>query len=403
MPHSMLISPDSRFSLPQQVEAVCIKLVARRGLVAGLSAPSAAILLHFVLDAEGVLAQVPFWPWFAVLCLALFQQLLLDAWVLVHKPDARMLQRWPQLNAASLALVGLAWGSAAWWLQSASPLCSMMLYLVLAAVGALAMIVQAAFMLAVVSFELALLLPGMLHGLGSSERMAHYIGVASLLYFGLLWLYGWVVHRQLRHGVRASVQAVLLNEDLMAANVRAANALQALKREHQQLQQALQTIERMAHVDELTQLPNRRAAMAELKRLVQADAAAALVLLDVDHFKQVNDTYGHHAGDAVLRGLAERLLACLRQDDLLARFGGEEFVLILPATAPADACLLAQRLCDTLAAEPLPVEGASLRVTASFGVTAHRGGEALHGWLARADEAMYQSKHAGRNRVTLLA
>ncbi|MEQ6291127.1 GGDEF domain-containing protein [Vogesella sp. GCM10023246] len=402
MPLSMLATPDSRFSLPQQVEAVCIKLVARRGLVAGLSAPSAAILLHFVLEAEGVLSQVPFWPWFTSLCLALGIQLLVDAWVLVHKPDARMLQRWPQLNAASLVLVGLAWGSAGWWLHSSSPLCTMMLYLVLAGVGALVMIVQSAFMLAVIAFEVALLLPGMLHGLFGVGRMAQYVGVASLLYFCLLCLYGWVVHRQLRHGVRASVQASLLNEDLMAANVRASNALQALKREHQQLQQALQTIERMAHIDELTQLPNRRAAMAALKLLVDAEQPAALVLLDVDHFKQVNDRYGHHAGDAVLRGVAERLLACLRQDDLLARFGGEEFVVILPHTEPADAHSLAQRLCDALAAQALPVEGASLAVTASFGVTPHQAGEALHGWLARADEAMYQSKHAGRNRVTLL-
>lgn len=392
----------ARVSLQQEVQAVCIKLVARRGLVAGLSAPSAAILLYFVLEEERLLGQVPFWWWFSGLCLALFLQLLVDAWVLVHKPDARMLQRWPHINAASLVLVGLAWGSAAWWLQSPSPLFTMMLYLVLAGVGALVMIVQSAFMLAVIAFELALLLPGMLHGVFGVGRMAQYIGVASLLYFCLLCLYGWVVHRQLRHGVRASVQASLLNEDLMAANVRASNALQALKREHQQLQQALQTIERMAHVDELTQLPNRRAAMAELKRLVEAEQPAALVLLDVDYFKQVNDSHGHHAGDAVLRGVAERMLACLRQEDLLARFGGEEFVVILPDTEPADAASLAQRLCDTLAAQALPVEGGSLLVTASFGVTPHRHGEALHGWLARADAAMYQSKHAGRNRVTLL-
>ena len=389
-------------SLQQEVQAVCIKLVARRGLVAGLSAPSAAILLYFVQEEEGLLGQLPFWWWFSGLCLALFLQLLVDAWVLVHKPDARMLQRWPHINAASLVLVGLAWGSAAWWLQSPSPLFTMMLYLVLAGVGALVMIVQSAFMLAVIAFELALLLPGMLHGVFGVGRMAQYIGVARLLYFCLLCLYGWVVHRQLRHGVRASVQASLLNEDLMAANMRAANALDALKREHRQLQQALQTIERMAHVDELTQLPNRRAAMAALKQLVDANQPAALVLLDVDHFKQVNDTYGHHAGDAVLRGVAERMLACLRQEDLLARFGGEEFVVILPDTEPADAASLAQRLCDTLAAQALPIEGGSLLVTASFGVTPHRHGEALHGWLARADAAMYQSKHAGRNRVTLL-
>lgn len=389
-------------SLQQEVQAVCIKLVARRGLVAGLSAPSAAILLYFVQEEEGLLGQLPFWWWFSGLCLALFLQLLVDAWVLVHKPDARMLQRWPHINAASLVLVGLAWGSAAWWLQSPSPLFTMMLYLVLAGVGALVMIVQSAFMLAVIAFELALLLPGMLHGVFGVGRMAQYIGVASLLYFCLLCLYGWVVHRQLRHGVRASVQASLLNEDLMAANMRAANALDALKREHRQLQQALQTIERMAHVDELTQLPNRRAAMAALKQLVDANQPAALVLLDVDHFKQVNDTYGHHAGDAVLRGVAERMLACLRQEDLLARFGGEEFVVILPDTEPADAASLAQLLCDTLATQALPIEGGSLLVTASFGVTPHRHGEALHGWLARADAAMYQSKHAGRNRVTLL-
>jgi diguanylate cyclase (GGDEF)-like protein len=127
-------------------------------------------------------------------------------------------------------------------------------------------------------------------------------------------------------------------------------------------------------------------------------------MLDVDHFKRINDRHGHLAGDGVLRTVAAECGRNLRQSDVFARFGGEEFVCLLPETDLAAALVAAERLRAAVEATPLAAPGGeALRVTVSVGV-AHRGaGEdgSLDGLLARADAAMYASKDRGRNRVSV--
>ncbi|MBP7581878.1 MAG: GGDEF domain-containing protein, partial [Vogesella sp.] len=122
----------------------------------------------------------------------------------------------------------------------------------------------------------------------------------------------------------------------------------------------------------------------------------------IDHFKRINDSHGHDIGDAVLVALALRLQQQLRPYDLLARFGGEEFIILLPGMRLDDAAQLARRLCEQLAAEPLLQQPVSLPVTASFGITQLRQGDTLHDWLRRADQAMYASKRMGRNQCSAL-
>ncbi len=165
-----------------------------------------------------------------------------------------------------------------------------------------------------------------------------------------------------------------------------------------------------AVTDALTGLYNRHYMDAHLQRLharaVSETRPLSLIICDLDRFKAVNDTYGHAAGDAVLRHVAEKLASSVRAPDLVVRQGGEEFVVVLPDTAIAEAERVAERLRRAIAETPVPLDtdGAALRVTASFGVADIRWDEpSADDALRRADEALYRSKHNGRDRVTVAA
>ena len=165
----------------------------------------------------------------------------------------------------------------------------------------------------------------------------------------------------------------------------------------------------LATTDFLTGLPNRREFMGRLadeQGRLQRDigACAAVLLLDIDHFKRINDEHGHAAGDTVLRQLAELMRDGQRKIDMLGRIGGEEFAILLPGTELDAAAVFAERLRVRVAETPMRLDdGAELRVTVSIGVSSmggkHPGGDAA---LIRADQALYCAKRGGRNRVELL-
>lgn len=162
--------------------------------------------------------------------------------------------------------------------------------------------------------------------------------------------------------------------------------------------------------DPLTGLYNRRFAMPRLARIVehalQSGQPFAVLMVDIDHFKTVNDRYGHPTGDGVLVEVAKRLQAPLCPDDMIARIGGEEFLIVLPDTAPRQAVKLARRLCQEVARSPVAASatGQPVRITLSIGVSAARvvpGGLDVETLIGAADRALYASKAAGRNTVTL--
>lgn len=159
-------------------------------------------------------------------------------------------------------------------------------------------------------------------------------------------------------------------------------------------------LEQMALRDPLTQVANRDGLQRALELLlhVQGDMGFPLsvVLLDVDHFKRVNDAHGHEVGDQVLARLAQTLRSNLPRDDLLARWGGEEFVIVMPQTPVQEACAVVERLRAVLAGVTWP---AGLTVTASWGVAQALAPDELDGALRHADEAMYRAKREGRDRV----
>ena len=164
-------------------------------------------------------------------------------------------------------------------------------------------------------------------------------------------------------------------------------------------------LRRLATTDPLTGLPNRRyfleRAEAECRRAARYDRPFSLIMLDVDHFKQVNDHHGHNVGDAVLRALAGTLSHGLRDEALVGRLGGEEFAVLLPEATAEEAVAAAERIRRRIAAKPVATEAGELTVTASLGVaTWQRPAETVDGLLSRADAALYKSKESGRDRVT---
>ena len=164
-------------------------------------------------------------------------------------------------------------------------------------------------------------------------------------------------------------------------------------------------LQRLATTDALTGLPNRRQLMAaletEARRANRTRRPLSLALLDVDHFKSVNDRHGHPAGDAALREVAAVLREVTRGGDVLGRFGGEEFAVLMPETSIAQAEQAAERLRAAIERRPMPFPGG--RVTVSTGVALLAGGEGGDQLVSRADAALYEAKAGGRNLVKLAA
>jgi diguanylate cyclase (GGDEF)-like protein len=182
-----------------------------------------------------------------------------------------------------------------------------------------------------------------------------------------------------------------------------------LKERHltQERVKMLDQLQKLATTDGLTKLFNSRHFYSQLTkevdRTLRYEPPLSMLLMDIDHFKRYNDTYGHLEGDKVLVRLAQIIESCLRKLDTAYRYGGEEFTVILPETTAEEAETVAQRIRATVEKErffPRPKE--EVQVTVSIGATQYRPTEDLTSFIKRADTAMYSSKQQGRNRVTIL-
>jgi len=189
-----------------------------------------------------------------------------------------------------------------------------------------------------------------------------------------------------------------------ASREQTATALQALRASNLHMQQSLSALQAQASTDALTGAWNRsrfeEAARNEMARLQRYRHPVSLIFFDLDHFKQVNDTHGHAVGDRVLVQVVAAARTACRATDSIARWGGEEFVVLTPSTALEGASALAERLRQAIAALHIPPLES---VTASLGVADCGPSDTLETWLARADEAAYRAKRGGRNRVEVAA
>ncbi|RYB04959.1 PleD family two-component system response regulator [Lichenibacterium ramalinae] len=178
------------------------------------------------------------------------------------------------------------------------------------------------------------------------------------------------------------------------------------KRYADRLREIMQASLQMAVTDPLTGLHNRRYLESHLGGLIDAaadgDKPLSLMILDIDHFKSVNDTYGHDAGDEVLKAFAERVKTVIRGVDVLCRLGGEEFIIVMPDTSLEVAGRVAERVRQSVGGTAFPIDkgGRHIPVTVSIGISERRNGREADAMMKRADRALYQSKALGRNRVS---
>jgi diguanylate cyclase (GGDEF)-like protein len=211
---------------------------------------------------------------------------------------------------------------------------------------------------------------------------AHYPPIEAALTFGYL--------------AAALVSIAVLTGEMSKLRAR-------LKRQKEELLTAVATIRTLATVDELTSLANRRhmneVLEAEERRQDARGQPTCIAVLDIDFFKAVNDRYGHAAGDAVLRSFAGAARAELRASDVLARWGGEEFLLMLPNTDADEAARVLQRMAQRVGAMRVPGVELARSVSFSGGLAARRDGESFADTIGRADKALYLAKSAGRDRV----
>jgi diguanylate cyclase (GGDEF)-like protein len=190
------------------------------------------------------------------------------------------------------------------------------------------------------------------------------------------------------------------NQELLA---RVKNHLE-LKFTRDELKKALVELEKLAKTDELTGISNRRhfveLAQREFNLAKRQKRSFSLLILDIDCFKKINDTYGHPIGDYVIKFVAEECVRCLRKEDLCARWGGEEFIIFLSETDLKKAIIVAERINQTIENHNIIIKSNQIWITVSVGVSVYRDeDENVNQTISRADKALYQAKNMGRNKV----
>ncbi|HEY5728712.1 MAG TPA: GGDEF domain-containing protein [Anaerolineales bacterium] len=194
-----------------------------------------------------------------------------------------------------------------------------------------------------------------------------------------------------------------LLEDFQKLEVEYQKTKRALEIREIEVKSILVQANELANVDVLTFLPNRRKIIVELQEEVirsnRYGTPLSISILDIDHFKKVNDVYGHTTGDETLRSVAARLREQIRHPDVIGRYGGEEFLIVLPNSTAKAAAEQASRLCQQVRNTQIEANNKVLSVTISIGIAQFRvGQETWEGFLHRADEALYQAKNNGRDR-----
>jgi len=213
------------------------------------------------------------------------------------------------------------------------------------------------------------------------------------------------------HAMRTALGAVIVGDieesdhllvsEFSRINSDLADAGRSLVKANAELERANEEIRALSRTDPLTQLANRHwlseVMPREIARSLRSERPLSLMLTDIDHFKRVNDEFGHPAGDATLRAVAAVLKSKARSTDLVVRYGGEEMLILLPDTDLTGGCRLSERIRQAL--ERKPVAEIGRPITMSFGVSQLRNGDELESLVERADKALYRAKQSGRNRV----
>jgi diguanylate cyclase (GGDEF)-like protein len=207
---------------------------------------------------------------------------------------------------------------------------------------------------------------------------------------------------------RAAKEEEELSARVLDQNVHLRRAYDRVEERNRDLARMNRQLQRVARYDALSGLMNRTSLFhildVEMERSARVDAPLCILMIDIDHFKPINDDYGHGCGDEVIRRIGEVLKTERRKYDYCGRYGGEEFLMVLPNTALSDAAVVADRIRERVGELVVVCDngrGDELSITASVGVARYRESETRDMWIARADRAMYRAKERGRNRVEL--
>ncbi|ROU01796.1 diguanylate cyclase [Marinobacter sp. R17] len=258
-------------------------------------------------------------------------------------------------------------------------------------------------------FLLIAIVPALYGILALRTRQFLGVAVAYLVLYGGLVLAIWLTRPALiMQKLSIEIIQVLAFALVMGQIAIIGGYISGLRKEvrerNRELRAAMQQIRELAHIDELTGVANRRRLMdvltSEINRCRRSRSPLSIALLDIDHFKQINDRFGHPAGDAILRRVACSVDERMRDIDCFGRYGGEEFMMILPQTDLKGARVKAERVCQSLRELCCDNIQQGVQISASIGVAQHRDGERTEDTIQRADRALYQAKATGRDRVT---
>jgi diguanylate cyclase (GGDEF)-like protein len=316
--------------------------------------------------------------------------------------------RWLNAQFVCCGLLGLMWGAATWFVWAPDKFLAYITTLcVLVGVSFICMVVMAPMRWAMLPFSAGIALLPLSQLPLINQTVGYEIGVGWVVMVAVQLRYSWELRRELVLQIDSSVRNGLLVQRLKQVGRELTLANAEKEARNAELNAVMQQLNQLVTFDQLTGAYSRRYFMEELDRQValhvRHGAPVSLIMLDLDHFKLINDRYGHSVGDRALREAALHARAELRDGDILGRVGGEEFLVLLPMTNRAAACNLAERLRMALAAAVLMEGTQTIHIHASLGVAELSPNEDASAWLQRVDAALYQAKSTGRNRVVAAA
>ncbi len=378
------------------------RVLVERLYASALIAPLGIFLVAWLIFLVDGWRPAVLWSGLMVLC----ELLVVFVRALYVRAVAQKLDAQPWVNAmiATAGILGLAWGSSVWFVWSEA---QFLLYItnlcVLVGVSGIVMAVVSPLKVSTYLFVAGMAVSPMLHLLVVQHTVALQIGVGWLVMVAVQTGYA----RELRRELAQLLGATERNGALVGLLTRASKDLKAVNAEvaakNVALQNAMDKLSRTVTTDHLTGAYTRRYIFEQMERQAASKTRhgtpVSLVMLDLDYFKSVNDRFGHPVGDRALRAVADAIRGQLREGDLLARMGGEEFLVLLPVTDQAAASLLAERLRVTLAGTSIEENGEAIYLPASFGVAELHANEDFTDWYRRVDSALYQAKNQGRNSM----
>ena len=372
------------------IDALCVRTLFERQHFAALVAPLGVLFLVWY-EKDSV--SLPLLAgWVALIALPYAFSFWNTGRLLRYPLPGKKLHFWYKWQLAIVGLQGGAWGAATFFFNSpgeAGLFNDMMILMVIIAVTCISIINLApSFKTFVVFIGGTLSLP-IAHFIWLDHAQSTIYIASILTLLVALLIFGWVSYREFVEGARRFLLIQKISKQLEQRN--------------QQLDELNQELSSMAIHDKLTGLYNRHFIVDQLEIQFQSfqryGSVCSIILVDVDFFKQVNDGYGHAVGDNVLIAFSRMVEGMLRKGDYIGRYGGEEFLLVLPMTYLSAAVQVAQRIRSELTSTPLLKQPVELFVTASFGVAQIRSNESIDDWLLRVDQALYRAKESGRNCV----